>query len=70
MKVSLMKSCPTCKGKVNTRNTWCPYCNHKFTKKRKLEPTNLDVILEYNGKKLKFIKNKPDIEFKWLKSNL
>ena len=69
MKVCLMKTCPTCKGKVNTRNTWCPYCNHKFVKCKtnKLYPTSLDVILQFNGKKIKFIKYRPDIEFNWLK---
>jgi len=71
MKSCLMKSCPTCKGKVNTRNTWCPYCNHKFVKlilkKKKLQPTSLDIILEFNGKNLEFITNRPDIEFNWLK---
>ena len=70
MKVCPLKSCPTCKGKVNTRNTWCPYCNHKFVKlilKKRLLPSSLDVILEFNGKKLEFITNRPDIEFNWLK---
>ena len=69
MKSCPMKMCPTCKGKVNTRNTWCPYCNHKFVKciKKKLYPSSLDVILQFNGKKIKFIKYRPDIEFNWLK---
>ena len=66
-----MKSCPTCKANVKIRTTWCPYCNHKFVKlilkKKKLQPISLDIILEFNGKKLKFIKYRPDIEFNWLK---
>jgi len=66
-----MKTCPTCKANVKIRTHWCPYCNHKFVKlifkKKKLQPTSLDIILEFNGKKLEFITNKPDIEFNWLK---
>ena len=66
-----MKSCPTCKANVKIRTNWCPYCNHKFIliifKKKKLQPISLDIILEFNGKELEFITNKPDIEFNWLK---